>query len=164
MKNYIQSYNQATKNILDLADKIDAASPSWKIESPYTLHDITNVLREKFKDHLFRDRFVGHLQFQGFTPFPKGFCALSAICVYNLYGGDAVWEPSAIHMGTWKYAPVVFLRSRDTGIAFDPTGDQFAPIRVPYELGTPINRGIRNLRTPNRDIFIKEIKLDLDTR
>lgn len=163
MKNYIKSYDEATQKVLELAGRIDRTALN-KFDAQYALYDITYVLRNKYKDHLFRDRYVGDMQFNGFTPFPKGFCALSAICTYELYGGESIWQPSAIHLGAWEHAPVVFLREIETGTAFDPTGDQFAPLRVPYELGTPIIKGIRNMRTPNKNAFIQEIKRELDRR
>jgi len=163
MKNYLESYEAATQKVLALADQIDRFALS-EFDAQYKLTDIAYVLRSKYKDHLFRDRYVGDMQFQGFTPYPKGFCALSAICVYELYGGADIWLPSAIKLGAWDYAPVVFLRDVRNEIAFDPTGDQFAPLRVPYELGTPINKTIKQMRTPNKERFIKEIKQELDRR
>lgn len=163
MKDYMASYDAATRRVLENAARIDKfALP--QIDTPYSLYDISSVLREKYKDHLFRDKYVGDMQFQGFTPYPKGFCALSSICVYELYGGADIWVPSAIHLGDWEYAPVVFLRDKEFGIPFDATGDQFAPLRVPYELGTPINRPIGKMRTPNKETFIKQIKQELDRR
>ncbi len=163
MKNYLDSYEAATQKVLKLAAKIDRFALS-EFDAQYKLQDIAYVLRSKYKDHLFRDRYVGDMQFQGFTPYPKGFCALSAICVYELYGGADIWIPSAIKLGTWEHAPVVFLRDVRNEIAFDPTGDQFAPLRVPYELGTPINKTVRQMHTPNKERFIKEIKQELDRR
>jgi hypothetical protein len=119
-------------------------------------------LRTLYADNKFRNRFVGTQQFQGFTPWAKGFCALSSICIYELYGGASVWEPSAIKLGTWEHAPVVFLRNKFSDEAFDPTGDQFAPLDVPYNLGTPINRSIKDMRTPNKTEFIRLVKKHLD--
>lgn len=161
MKDYIKLYDDATKKVLEQASKIDRRALK-EFDAKYTLYDITYVLRNKYKDHLFRDRYVGDMQFQGFTPYPKGFCALTTIAIYNLYGGPVIWDPYAIKVGTWDHAPVVFLQEIETGNAFDPTGDQFAPLRVPYELGTPINRRIQDMKTPNKDLFIKQIKQELD--
>lgn len=163
MKDYVARYDSATRRVLENAAKIDRfAMPI--INAPYSLYKIASVLRQKYKDHLFRDKYVGDMQFEGLTPYPKGFCALSSICVYELYGGADIWVPSAIHMGDWEHAPVVFLRDKNFGIAFDATGDQFAPLRVPYELGTPINRPIGKMRTPNKEAFIQQIKQELDKR
>jgi len=168
MKEYLNSYEAATKKVLERAEQIDRFALS-EFEARYSLRDIAFVLRNKYKDFLFRDRYVGDMQFQGFTPYPKGFCALSAICVYELYGGADIWLPSAIKLGVWDYAPVVFLRDVRNGIAFDPTGDQFmdkhfVQMHVPYELGTPINKTVKQMRTPNKERFIKEIKQELDGR
>lgn len=163
MKDYVARYDAATRRVLENAAKIDRfAMPI--INAPYSLYKIASVLRQKYKDHLFRDKYVGDMQFEGFTPYPKGFCALSSICVYELYGGADIWVPSAIHLGDWEHAPVVFLRDKNFGIAFDATGDRFAPLRVPYELGTPINRPIGKMRTPNKEAFIQQIKQELDKR
>lgn len=163
MQNYIKNYDLATQKILERAAQIDRRALT-QFDAQYSLVQITNVLRNSFKDHLFRDRYVGDMQFLGFTPWPKGFCALSTIAIYNLYGGDTIWTPSAIKLGSWEHAPVVFLRETDTGVPFDTTGDQFAPLRVPYELGEPINRRIQDMRTPNKQQFINEIKQKLDGR
>lgn len=162
-KDYIARYDAATQKVLEQASKIDRFALN-QFDAQYTLYDITYVLRNKFKDHLFRDRYVGDMQFMGFVPYPKGFCALSTICIYNLYGGEDLWLPSAIKLGSWEYAPVVFLRDRFSDLPFDTTGDQFAPLRVPYELGTPINKRIKDMKTPNKEKFIAEIKRELDRR
>ena len=161
MNDYQKSYAKATQQVLKRADALDRATRT-EYYTEYKLRDIAYVLRNLYADHVFRDKFVGNMQFQGFTPWPKGFCALSSICVYELYGGSDVWEPYAIKMGAWEYAPVVFLRHRLTGEAFDATGDQFAPLVVPYHLGTPINRKIKDMRTPNKAEFIKRVKQELD--
>ncbi len=163
MKDYLDFYEAATQKVLERAALIDRFARS-EFDAHYSLQDIAFVLRNKYKDHLFRDRYVGDMQFLGFTPYPKGFCALSAICIYELYGGGDIWTPSAIKLGDWEHAPVVFLRDKLNGIAFDPTGDQFAPLRVPYEVGSPINKTIKQMRTPNKEKFIKEIQQELDRR
>ncbi len=160
---YIKKYDAATRRVLELASNIDSFALR-EFDAQYRLTDITYVLRKKFKDHLFRDRYVGNLPFMGFVPYPKGFCALSTICIYNLYGGDEIWTPSAIKLGAWEHAPVVFLRDRMFDTPFDVTGDQFAPLRVPYELGEPINRRMRDMKTPNKEKFLAEIKKELDGR
>ena len=163
MDEYIKKYDLATKRVLENAQKIDSVALQH-IDTQYTLYDIANVLRDKFKDHLFRDRYVGDMQFMGFVPYAKGFCALSTICIYNLYGGADLWTPSAIKLGAWEYAPVVFLRDNILNQPFDTTGDQFAPLRVPYELGTPINKRVQDMKTPNKEKFMAEIKKELDRR
>ena len=163
MVNDILKYNKATKKVRELAAKIDADfMPLYDME--YSLTSIVDVLRDKYRDPVFRHKYVGNLPFNGEIPWTKGFCALTTICVYNLYGGDAVWEPSAIKLGSWEHAPVVFLRDRMRDRAFDPTGDQFAPLVVPYEVGTPINRRMQDMKTPNKNMFIKEIVKELDKR
>lgn len=161
MEDYKKSYDLATQKLLKQASVIDSFSLQM-FDAQYTLHDITYALRTLYADNKFRNRFVGTQQFQGFTPWAKGFCALSSICIYELYGEASVWEPSAIKLGTWEHAPVVFLRNKFSDEAFDPTGDQFAPLDVPYNLGTPINRSIKDMRTPNKTEFIRLVKKHLD--
>lgn len=163
MKKYIQLYDEATEKILKKAAEIDRFALN-EFDAQYTLYDISYTLRDMYKNHLFRDRYVGTHQFNADVPYPKGFCALSSICIYELYGGTDIWTPSAIKLGTWEHAPVVFLRDNINGIAFDTTGDQFAPLVVPYEIGTPINKRMRDMKTPNKELFIKEIKNKLDRR
>ncbi len=161
MEKYKKSYDAATQRLLEQARKIDDVCLG-RFDAQYTLYDITYVLRKLYADHLFRDKFVGHHQFLGFTPWPKGFCALSSICVYELYGQDLVWLPSAIKMGAWEHAPVVYMHNRFTNTPFDTTGDQFAPLIVPYDLGEPINKSMQQMRTPNKAEFIKRVKQELD--
>ncbi len=161
MDEYKKYYDAATRKVLDLASRIDSVALKH-FDAEYRLADIAYVLRQKYADPAFRKKFVGNLPFNGFVPWPKGFCALSAICVYELYGGADIWTPSAIHLGDWEHAPVVFLRDNISGISFDATGDQFAPLRVPYEVGTPINRKMSDMRTPNKTEFIRQIKQELD--
>lgn len=161
MNDYIKNYNVATKKLLEQARRIDDAA-SREFDVQYSLRDITYVLRSKYLDPAFRKKYVGNLPFRGFVPYTKGFCALTAICVYELYGGDSIWTPSAIKLGAWEHAPVVFLRDNILDIPFDPTGDQFMPLRVPYEVGTPINKRMRDMKTQNKTKFIAEIQKELD--
>jgi len=163
MINDIVKYTSATNKLLELAGKIDHDfMPLYDLQ--YSLYDIVTVLRDKYKNNAFRNKYVGNMPFNGEVPWTKGFCALSAICIYTLYGGDTVWEPSAIKLGTWEHAPVVFLRDRLYGRAFDPTGDQFAPLIVPYNIGTPINKRMQDMKTPNKNMFINEIVKELNKR
>ncbi|MBO7642781.1 MAG: hypothetical protein J6S74_01460 [Alphaproteobacteria bacterium] len=161
MTNEVAEFNKATKRILEAASKIDNDFMSI-VDVQYPLVDIANVLRKKYLDPHFRNKYVGSMTFNGTVPYAKGFCALSAICIYNLYGGDEIWEPSAIKLGAWEYAPVVFLRERMHNRAFDTTGDQFAPLIVPYDVGTPINKRIQDMKTPNKSMFIREIINELN--
>lgn len=160
---YIAEYARATKRVLELATKIDREfMPLYGFD--YSLVDIVTVLRNKYKEPAFRHKYVGNMPYNDFIPYTKGFCALTTICIYELYGGGAIWEPSAIKLGTWEHAPVVFLRERSGGRAFDPTADQFAPLVVPYNIGTPINKRIQDMSTPKKNMFVKEIKQELSKR
>ena len=163
MTDYVSEFNNATKRVLDLASQIDRDFlPLYDLR--YSLTDIVKVLRQKYQDPVFRNKYVGNMPFNGFVPYAKGFCALSTICIYNLYGGDAIWQPSAIKLGTWEHAPVVFLRDRMYNRAFDTTGDQFAPLVVPYDVGTPINKRVTDMKTPNKNMFINEILSELNRK
>ena len=46
----------------------------------------------------------------------------------------------------------------------DTTGDQFAPLVVPYHVGELINKRMRDMKTPNKAEFIKRVKQELDRR
>lgn len=161
MINDVSEFDKATKRMLNQAEQIDRDFLPI-VDVQYPLVDIVNVLRKKYQDPHFRNKYVGNMTFNGTVPYAKGFCALSAICIYNLYGGSAVWNPSAIKLGAWEYAPVVFLRDRMHNRAFDPTGDQFAPLVVPYDVGTTINKRIQDMKTPNKYMFIREIVSELN--
>ena len=163
MKDYVKQYDMATQKLLAQAAQIDAAVMPYA-DVQYSLYDITYTLRKMYKNPAFRRKFVGDLPFNGFVPWTKGFCALSSICIYELYGGDNVWEPSAIKIGSWEHAPVVYLQNRFTHTHFDTTGDQFAPLCVPYELGEPINKRVKDMKTPNKTDFVKRIIAELERR
>ena len=163
MQDYKKSYDMATRKLLTQASEIDRVCLSY-FDAQYTLYEIVYVLRNLYADEKFRRKFVGQDIFRGFVPWTKGFCALSSICIYELYGGGDVWVPSAIKLGAWEHAPVVFLENKFTGAAFDTTGDQFAPLVVPYNVGEPINKRMRDMKTPNKAEFIKRVKQELDRR
>lgn len=163
MQDYKKSYDMATRKLLTQASEIDRVCLSH-FDAQYTLYEIVYVLRNLYADEKFRRKFVGQDIFRGFVPWTKGFCALSSICIYELYGGGDVWVPSAIKLGAWEHAPVVFLENKFTGAAFDTTGDQFAPLVVPYNVGEPINKRMRDMKTPNKAEFIKRVKQELDRR
>ena len=163
MKNYKESYVAATKKVLARADEIDAAV-AYRADMPYSLHDIAGVLRRLYANTAFRNKFFDRKQFNDFMPWPTGMCALSTVCVYELFGGDSVWEPMAIKMGQWEHGTVVFLKEKSTGAIFDATSDQFVNLVVPYEIATPINRPVSEIKTPKRNEFIKRVKQELDKR
>lgn len=162
MENYKKTYDMATQKLLRQAAEIDRVSLS-QFDAQYTLHGIVYVLRNLYADEKFRRKFVGQDIFRGFVPWTKG-GALSSICIYELYGGGDVWEPSAIKLGAWEHAPVVYLQNKFTNMPFDTTGDQFAPLVVPYHVGEPINKRMRDMKTPNKAEFIKRVKHELDRR
>ena len=163
MNNYKTQYDLATQKLLQQAAAVDSVVKKY-VDVQYSLYDITYVLRKLYANPAFRNKFVGTAQFNGFVPWTKGFCALSSICIYELYGGIDVWEPSAIKLGKWEYAPVVYLQNRFTDTPFDTTGDQFAPLVVPYNIGEPINKRMKDMKTPNKAEFVRLVKRELDRR
>jgi len=158
-----KSYDAATQKILARADKIDTAV-AYRAEVPYSLHEIVVALRKLYANTAFRNKFFDRRQFNDVQPWAKGMCALSSACVYELYGGAAVWEPMAIKMGQWEHGTVVFLRERSTGLIFDATGDQFVGLTVPYEIGQPINKPMSGVGGMKKIDFIKRVKKELDKR
>ena len=82
MINYTDEYNRATQRTLSMASQIDHDYLD-QYDLQYSLHDITYVLRQKYQDPVFRNKYVGNMPFNGFVPYAKGFCALSTICIYN---------------------------------------------------------------------------------
>ncbi|MDR0726555.1 MAG: hypothetical protein LBF37_00660 [Rickettsiales bacterium] len=158
MSDRTESYNKATEAVLANARKIDL-SVSAKFE--YSLEQMVTVLRDLYKNKKFRNKFIDKDIFKDEYVYPsKGFCALSSVCIYELYGGSGVWELQAIKLGTWEHAPVVFLRDKLNWTAFDTTGDQFAPLIVPYQLGQPVNK---KLNPTKKTEFIKLVKRELDS-
>jgi hypothetical protein len=157
MKNYSQTFNDATKKFMQRAYEIERIAET-KIDMQYKLTDVVWTLRNLYRDNLFRDKFVGVNQFVN-PPWAKGMCALSAKAIYDLIPG--LFEIHAIRIHEWEHGPVVFLRDVFVGLPMDPTSDQFGELIVPYELGSPINRP---LRTPNNAEFTKRVKYELDAR
>jgi hypothetical protein len=157
----ITAYDNATRKILDQARQVDLRAAA-KFEAEYSLAEIVSVMRGLFKNPRFRKKFSVDIFFADQVVYPaKGFCALSSMCVYELYGGGAFWDFQAITMGSGDHAPVVFLRDIFDWIPFDATGDQFAPLAVPYELGQPINR---KLNPAGQKEFIRQVQRELAAR
>ena len=157
MKTYAQHYENATKEIIELAARIHRAN-LMNISVTYTLPQIAGALRSIYKDAEFHDVFVGTKLSE--NKWSKGFCALASMAVYRLYGGDKIWEMMTIRPSDWELGPVVFLRDRATGLSFGTTGEHFYPVTIPYELGKPLD--VTRLRTPNIDKFMQVLQTKME--
>ena len=152
MKTYAEFFKSGTHEIVKVAHQIETAAIHQGLNFKHKLVDVVYELRHLYSDRLFRDKFVGAHQFID-APWDRGMCALTAKSLYTLFPG--LFEAQAIKIGSWEHAPVVFVRDKLLGLPLDPTGQQFAPLVVPYELGVPLNR---ELQTPNSAEFIKIIE------
>ena len=135
MKTYAQRYEDFTKATTKLAEQIHIANRT-KINTSYTLSQITIALRNIYKNPVFHNEFVGSLMSE--NKWSSGFCAMASITIYNIYGGSDIWEMMAIRPNEWK-SPVIFLQDKTTGINFGTTGEHFYPDVIPYEIGRPLD-------------------------
>ncbi len=166
-KPYAQRYEEFTKAIVKLAKKIHAANKD-KINAQYTLPEITLALRNIYKKPVFHEAFVSSKMSD--NKWSSGFCAMASILIYELYGGDKVWNMMAVRYNDWldsngqPISSVVFLQDKTTGINFGTTGEHFYPLTIPYEIGKPLDIG--RLRTPNKDEFKRVLlhELSLNTK
>ena len=156
MKIYADRYEEFTAATVKLAERIHAQNKS-KITASYTLPEITLALRNIYKNPVFHNQFVGNKMFE--NKWSSGFCALASITIYNIYGGNNVWEMMAIRPGEWK-SPVVFLQDKATGINFGTTGEHFYPDIIPYEIGRPLDVNklkITSVHEKFKNILISEM-------
>lgn len=163
MKDYAERYEEFTRATVKLAEQIHNANYDKVINAKYTLPQITLALRNIYKNPLYRAKFVSGKMSD--NKWSSGFCAMASIIIYEMYGGDKVWNLMAIRYNDWvvngkPVSSVVFLRDKTTGINFGTTGEHFYPLTVPYEIGIPLNTS--KLRTPNKDelktLLIKELE------
>jgi hypothetical protein len=89
----------------------------------------------------------------------SGFCAMASVIIYEMYGGDKVWDLMAIRYNDWKNGSVVFLRDKATGINFGTTGEHFYPETIPYEIGKPVD--FKKIKTPHKDTFERVLMFEL---
>lgn len=166
-KSYPQRYEEFTKATVELAKKIHAANKD-KISTQYTLPEITVALRNIYKNPVFHEAFVSSKMSD--NKWSSGFCAMASVLIYELYGGDEVWNLMAIRYNDWldennqPISSVVFLQDKTTGINFGTTGEHFYPLTVPYDIGKPLDA--TRLHTPNKDKLkrILMYQLSLNTK
>lgn len=159
MKPYAQRYEDFTKATVKLAEKIHAANKDM-LNVKYTLPEITIALRNIYKNPIYHNTFVGSKMED--KKWSSGFCAMASLLIYEMYGGDKVWNLMAIRYNDWldkngvPISSVVFLQDKTTGINFGTTGEHFEPLVIPYDIGKPLDAS--RLRTPNKELF-KQILL-----
>jgi hypothetical protein len=164
MKSYAQRYDEFTKATVELAEKIQQANRDNFIGVKYTLPQVTLALRNIYKNPIFHDRFVGSKISD--NKWSSGFCAMASLIIYEMYGGDKVWNLMAVRYNDWldkdgkPISSVVFLQDKATGIDFGTTGEHFYPLVIPYDIGKSLNAD--KLRTPNKDIFKKILFRELE--
>ena len=157
MKSYAQRYEEFTKATVKLAEKIHRANREKVADVKYTLPQITLALRNIYKDPIFHEKFVSSKMSD--NKWSSGFCAMASVIIYEMYGGDNVWELMAIRQKDWPRSPVIFLRDKTTGINFGTTGEHFYPETIPYEIGRPVES--TKLKTPNKDLLKNVLMFEL---
>ena len=158
MKSYAQRYEEFTTATVKLAEKIHDANREKVANVKYTLPQITMALRNIYKDPIFHEKFVSSKMSD--NKWSSGFCAMASVIIYEMYGGDAVWNMMAIRPGAWERGPVVFLQDKATGINFGTTGEHFYPETIPYEVGKPLD--VTRLKTPNKDVLKNVLLFELN--
>ena len=157
MKDYATRYEEFTNATVKLAEQIHNANLNKVINIQYTLPQITLALRNVYKNPVFHERFVSSKMSE--NKWSSGFCAIASLVIYEMYGGENVWDLMAVRYNDWKFGSVVFLRDKATGINFGTTGEHFYPETIPYEIGKPLDTS--KLKTPNKEIFKKALMFEL---
>lgn len=157
MKDYAKRYEEFTAATIKLAEQIHNANRKKIEDVQYTLPQITSALRNIYKDPIFHKKFVSSKMSD--NKWSSGFCAMASVIIYEMYGGDKVWNLMAIRPNAWKHGPVVFLQDKATGINFGTTGEHFYPETIPYEIGKPLN--LEKLKTPNKELFKQVLMFEL---
>ena len=157
MKSYAQRYEEFTAATVKLAEKIHNANREKVADVKYALPQITLALRNIYKDPIFHERFVSSKMTD--NKWSSGFCAMASVIIYEMYGGDKVWELMAIRQKDWPRSPVIFLRDKTTGINFGTTGEHFYPETIPYEIGRPVES--TKLKTSNKDLLKNVLMFEL---
>ena len=158
MTEYAQRYEEFTKATIKLAEQIHNANKDKVAKAKYSLPQITLALRNIYKDPIFHEKFVSSKMSD--NKWSSGFCAMASVIIYEMYGGDDVWELMAIRPKDWPRSPVVFLRDKATGINFGTTGEHFYPETIPYEIGGPVDS--EKIKTPNKETFKKVLMFELN--
>lgn len=157
MKNYADRYEEFTSATVKLAERIHNANKDKNLETKYTLPEITLALRNIYKDPIFHEKFVSSKMSE--NKWSSGFCGIASVIIYEMYGGDKVWNMMAIRPNEWSHGPVIFLQDKATGINFGTTGEHFYPETIPYEIGTILDPS--RPKTPNKELLKKILMMEL---
>lgn len=157
MKSYSDRYEDFTLATVKLAEQIHNANQNKISDTRYSLPKITLALRNIYKNPVFHEQFVSSKMSD--NKWSSGFCALASVVIYEIYGGDKVWNLMAIRPNVWSGGPVVFLQDKTTGLNFGTIGEYFYPEIVPYELGKPLDT--QRLKTPNKEAFKQILMCEL---
>ena len=157
MKSYAQRYEEFTAATVKLAEQIHSANREKVMNAKYTLPQITAALRNIYKDPIFHEKFVSSKMSE--NKWSSGFCAMASVLIYEMYGGDDVWEMMAIRQKDWPRSPVIFLRDKATGINFGTTGEHFYTEMIAYEIGRPVDT--TKLKTPHKETFKNVLMFEL---
>ena len=162
MKTYAQRYEDFTLATITLAKKIQSANTSNLRNVKYTLPEITFALRNIYKNPVYHTRLVSSKMSD--NRWSDGFCAMSSLTIYEMTGGADVWNLMAILYNDWvvdgkNISSVVFLQDKKTGINFGTVGEFLYPLKIPYDIGVPLD--VKKLcMIDNKDlknVLIKEL-------
>ncbi|MBQ6011549.1 MAG: hypothetical protein IJL23_00295 [Alphaproteobacteria bacterium] len=157
MKSYAQRYEEFTAATVKLAEQIHNANREKVMNAKYTLPQITAALRNIYKDPIFHEKFVSSKMSE--NKWSSGFCAMASVIIYEIYGGENVWNLMAVRPSDWERGSVVFLQDKATGINFGTTGEHFYPKTIPYDIGKPLDP--KKLKTPHKETFKNVLMVEL---
>lgn len=157
MKDYAKRYEEFTTATIKLAEQIHDANRHKVEDVEYSLPQITLALRNIYKNPELHEKFVSSKMSD--NKWSSGFCALASVMIYEMYGGDKVWNFMAVRPTDWDRGSVVFLQDKATGINFGTTGEHFYPATIPYEIGKPLN--VKRLSTANKEEFKQVLMSEL---
>ncbi len=138
MVNKLESYNEATKELVILAE--DYEIPKF---GKYSLPEIVQALRESFKYKLTYKKVFGDVIETECNP-STGFCLISSYYIYNSTGGKDTWTIMKNPVHWWLEHNII------SG-PFDITYDQFNNVSFPYRIKS------KELRIPDNKIWTKDI-------
>ena len=127
-QNKLAAYDQETNNLVD-----DAKDFTNVITQRFDLPTIVKLLRDSFKKHTTYYHVFEESRLENNADPASGFCMVSSYLIYNMAGGDSVWQIRGTDMHWWLY-------HKQSQKVFDITHTQFDDKDLPgiYRIGRPV--------------------------
>ena len=133
-QNKLAAYDRESQNLM-----LDAMEFTDVVGQKFTLPDMVCLLRKSFKERLTYYRVFEEDRPSYDVDPATGFCMVSSYLIYDMTGGDKVWQIRGTNMHWWLY-------HKQSQKVFDITHTQFNDKDLPgiYRIGRPVqylNRG-----------------------